>query len=686
MTEARFTCPSCKSPMPQQAVICMICGFDLRTGATVDLLRKKSHPPVFAHQRRVEKTCRFCGNNVLVTAIKCKHCGSDLTEAKPSQAIPAGFSHGEAWGIIRMLSRPAVLWAVVAVLIVALGGYVFVNVRQKGRERAEIHSAILAAEKDPDPRSAVAKLSGACRKYPSHPLVVTGLRSTMEALERDESAIESVLAGGSAEQCRAVAPEIRRLADRGCARAQHCMGLMCSEGRGAPRNANEAVAWFSKAADRGLADAQCEMGTRYCKGDGVERIPSRGVGLLQKAADGGNPKAQYEVALCLEDGKMGLQKDSQKALDLMSRSAEANHAPALNALGNRYKGGIGVARDSSKAFDCYRRAAELGDIQAEHNLGVCYMQGIGVREDRPTALAWYLKAAEKGLAESQFMVGLIYSDSSVVAADRAKEAKWLGLAAEQGMPEAQYALGGCYYRGEGVDRDLRKASALWSKAADQGHAPAIYSLGLLHLRGEGMEKNQSKAAELFLRAAEGGNPTAQYLIGSCYEDGTGVKSDISKAVEWYSKSAEAGDPSGQSRLGLCYEFGKGVPANVGKAYELYRAAARQGYQPAVDYLKTEPRNTPEAPVAAQRRVPEAVPPTVDRNARLALYGKVDGAYDTLAQAGNRARQLNAQYNRAIDALTEAVTMQGNTSFVGGQAGTWVYAYDSVLDKFVVYKK
>ncbi|WP_053932219.1 superinfection immunity protein [Pseudomonas coronafaciens] len=40
-----------------------------------------AHTPHYADDNKPKKDCRFCGEEILAIAIRCKHCGSDLKES-----------------------------------------------------------------------------------------------------------------------------------------------------------------------------------------------------------------------------------------------------------------------------------------------------------------------------------------------------------------------------------------------------------------------------------------------------------------------------------------------------------------------------------------------------------------------------------------------------------------------------
>jgi len=67
-------------------------------------------------------------------------------------------------------------------------------------------------------------------------------------------------------------------------------------------------------------------------------------------------------------GKLGLQKDSRRAVELWTEAAELGSIDALFSLGLAHRRGEGV-QDMSKAVEFYEKAAMQGHVASRHNLG-----------------------------------------------------------------------------------------------------------------------------------------------------------------------------------------------------------------------------------------------------------------------------------------------------------------------------
>ena len=88
----------------------------------------------------------------------------------------------------------------------------------------------------------------------------------------------------------------RPLAQDGNARAQRMLGFMYGDGRGVPKDDQQAVFWFRKAAAQGDADSQSSLGYMYAFGIGLAKDYSQAMVLFQKAADQGNANAQFHLS------------------------------------------------------------------------------------------------------------------------------------------------------------------------------------------------------------------------------------------------------------------------------------------------------------------------------------------------------------------------------------------------------
>lgn len=100
--------------------------------------------------------------------------------------------------------------------------------------------------------------------------------------------------------------------------------------------------------------------------------------------------------------------------------------------------------------------------------------------------------------------------------------------------------GECYEKGIGVDEDLETALYYYQKAAETGSPVALNKLGNMYAQGKGCVKDMVKAASYYLAAAEKGNKYAQHNIAFCYWDGTGVRKDRETAIIWMRRSAAQG--------------------------------------------------------------------------------------------------------------------------------------------------
>jgi TPR repeat protein len=77
--------------------------------------------------------------------------------------------------------------------------------------------------------------------------------------------------------------------DKGDHSAMFNIGTMYREGKGVPKDANQAVAWYTKSANAGESVAMYNLGMMYYKGDEIPANREQALIWLKKFLPGQNP-------------------------------------------------------------------------------------------------------------------------------------------------------------------------------------------------------------------------------------------------------------------------------------------------------------------------------------------------------------------------------------------------------------
>ncbi|MGO9120939.1 MAG: type I restriction enzyme HsdR N-terminal domain-containing protein [Desulfomonilaceae bacterium] len=232
---------------------------------------------------------------------------------------------------------------------------------------------------------------------------------------------------------------VLNLARQGNADAQHRLGGIYIEGKGVPKNEEEAAYWFRKAAEQGLASAQVDLGNRYLYGSGVSQDCTQAAMWYRKAAEQGSVDGQFNLGWLFSEGPEDA-RDIGEALKWCRKAAQQGDAQAQYNLGVIYHNGDGVTPNYAEALKWYLKAAEQGELLAQNNIGLMYEYGQGVISDYEEARKWYEKAAEKGYVPAQVKLGRMYWLGRGTAQDEDEALKWYRLAAENGAEGAETAI------------------------------------------------------------------------------------------------------------------------------------------------------------------------------------------------------------------------------------------------------
>jgi hypothetical protein len=144
-----------------------------------------------------------------------------------------------------------------------------------------------------------------------------------------------------------------------------------------------------------------------------------------KASNSGTPEGMYLVGMCYLRGYGGLDADTDKAIDLLNKSASKEFGLAQNQLGICYDFEEGVEVVSEKAVEWYQKAVQQKELSAYFNLAESYENGTGVEEDLSEAIKLYKKAAEGGfvMAIQRLITVYAYGEGDIKL-DQTELIKW----------------------------------------------------------------------------------------------------------------------------------------------------------------------------------------------------------------------------------------------------------------------
>ena len=123
------------------------------------------------------------------------------------------------------------------------------------------------------------------------------------------------------------------------------------------------------------------LGVCYGNKDYKKRNEKKAIKTLIKAAEV-SAVANYYLSSMYETGT-GVDKNEQKALELLKKAADLGVAYAQCKLGDKYMSGDGVARDLTKAALLYLDAEAQNHLtpSSAKNLAECYKQKVKVLPD-----------------------------------------------------------------------------------------------------------------------------------------------------------------------------------------------------------------------------------------------------------------------------------------------------------------
>ena len=150
-----------------------------------------------------------------------------------------------------------------------------------------------------------------------------------------------------------------------------------------------------------------------------------------------------------------------KSLSELQSNADQGDPNFQNLLGLLHREGLGVEKNEDKAFELISKAAAKEVPSAEFNLGRFYMIGVGCDIDFDKAIHWLTISADHGNERAAYSLGYMYFKGFGVEQDYKKAISWFELSQ---WSMAKHYLGICYYFGYGVEINEEKAIIYFSQS------------------------------------------------------------------------------------------------------------------------------------------------------------------------------------------------------------------------------
>lgn len=190
------------------------------------------------------------------------------------------------------------------------------------------------------------------------------------------------------------------------AKAQEALGNFYENGVGLAPNYTQAFNWYKKAADAGLAEALFRVGSCYEIGLGTPVNGPKAIASFEAAAKDKMAAASYKLAGLYMSGAL-VKADPPKAMQYMHAAVRDGHSAAANELGVVYlQGLLDQTVNTDKALEMFTKSADLGNTEAMKNVAVIYKSGLGRKADSGKALQWYLIAQKAGY-QAEGIQGLV---------------------------------------------------------------------------------------------------------------------------------------------------------------------------------------------------------------------------------------------------------------------------------------
>jgi len=161
---------------------------------------------------------------------------------------------------------------------------------------------------------------------------IISLGLALSSCNADAQAIEECSAKINDKEYDSAFTVCQQAAEEENASAQFNLGIMFDNGEGTPKDAKQAVYWYTKAAEQGNATVQFYLGTRFDTGEGTPKDAKQAVYWYTKAAEQGDASAQFNLGNQFVKGE-GTPKDNVMAYVWWNMAAAQGNEAAKKGRG-----------------------------------------------------------------------------------------------------------------------------------------------------------------------------------------------------------------------------------------------------------------------------------------------------------------------------------------------------------------
>jgi len=310
---------------------------------------------------------------------------------------------------------------------------------------------------------------------------------------------------------------------------------------------------------------------------GIPALEKEGMACIEKAIQGESALAMELKAQILLEGRFGLEKSIDAAVELLKTARQLPGASESHRLlGDLALSGTGMPKDAAIALEYYRRGAEKGSLSCQLALHRLFREGRALPKDPIEAERYGRAAAGTGDAAAAYELGQFYEQFCGEAPEWLRAAEWMRTASERGSLPATLRLAEYHLEGKLGTVNSTEGIRLLRQAASLGSGEACFRIGEAYKNGIHLPQDGVASTAWFRVAADLGDALGENAYGLSLATGVGTRADPKAAVVWFRRSAEQGNLDAKVNLGELYRHGVGVERDPAKAQSFFEEAARAG--------------------------------------------------------------------------------------------------------------